>query len=347
MNKTICVTGGGTGGHLSVARSLIDEFYERGYEIIYIGSTKGADRDWFEEYPKIKKAYFLDTKGVVNQKLFGKIKSLFDILKQTFFCIKIFKQYNISQIISVGGFSAAAASFGAIFSKRDFFIHEQNSVMGSLNRLTSKKATEIFSSYDSSAIIKDYPINQKFFEYQRVRKNLNTIIFLGGSQGASAINNLAIKLAPQLQKMNINIIHQTGKNDYLKIKEEYKNLGIQAQVFDFSKDILEYMNKADFAISRSGASTLWELCALGLPSLFIPYPYAAADHQYYNAKFLSDKNLALVKRENELDNCIQDLETINLESISQELIKQINKDGVKKIVDKIISHQNTKENKNG
>jgi UDP-N-acetylglucosamine--N-acetylmuramyl-(pentapeptide) pyrophosphoryl-undecaprenol N-acetylglucosamine transferase len=339
MSKTICVTGGGTGGHLSVAKSLIDEFYARDYEIIYIGSTKGADKDWFENYDHIKKAYFLDTRGVVNQNIFGKISSLFAILKQTFFCIKVFNENSINQVISVGGFSAASASFAAIFSKRDFFIHEQNSVMGSLNKLTSKKATEIFSSYDEKAFIKDYPINQNFFEYQRVRKELKTIIFLGGSQGARAINNLAIKLAPKLQEMKINIIHQTGKNDFERIKEEYRNLQIEAEVFDFSKDILNYMNKADFAISRSGASTLWELCALGLPTLFIPYPYAAGDHQYYNAKFLADKKLAFVKRENELDSVLNQIQNPNLESISGELIKQINKDGVKKIVDKIISYQ--------
>jgi UDP-N-acetylglucosamine--N-acetylmuramyl-(pentapeptide) pyrophosphoryl-undecaprenol N-acetylglucosamine transferase len=339
MNKIVCVTGGGTGGHLSVAKSIINEFYDRGYKIIYIGSTKGADQDWFKNYPKIEKSFFLDTRGVVNQNLFGKVSSLFAILKQTFFCIKVFNKYQINHVISVGGFSAASASFAAIFSHRYFFIHEQNSVMGSLNKLTSKKATEIFSSYDAKASIKDYPIDPKFFEYQRIRTELNTIIFLGGSQGARAINNLALELAPKLKEMDIKIIHQTGKNDFERIKHEYKNLKIDAQVFDFSKDILEYMNQADFAISRSGASTLWELCALGLPSLFIPYPYAAGDHQYYNAKFLTDKNLAFVKRENELDDIITQIQTHDLQTISENLIKQINKDGVKKIVDKIISYK--------
>jgi UDP-N-acetylglucosamine--N-acetylmuramyl-(pentapeptide) pyrophosphoryl-undecaprenol N-acetylglucosamine transferase len=344
MSKTICITGGGTGGHLSVARTLIDEFYSRDYEVFYVGSTKGADREWFSDYPKIKKAYFLDTKGVVNQNFLGKFVSLFQILKQTFFCIKIFKEHNINQIISVGGFSAASASFGAILSRRQLFIHEQNSVMGSLNKLTSKKATEIFSSYDKKATIKDYPIDEKFFKYQRVRTEINSIIFLGGSQGAKAINNLALTLAPRLDEMGIKIIHQTGRNDFKRIQQEYHKLGIKCEVFDFSKDILEFMNKADFAISRSGASTLWELCALGLPTLFIPYPYAAADHQYYNAKFLSDKNLAFVKRENELENVLEQIKNPNLQTISEGLIKQINKDGVKKIVDKIVSYQNIKEN---
>lgn len=339
MNKVICITGGGTGGHLSVARSIIDEYHNRGYKIIYIGSQKGADKDWFENYKNIEQSIFLKSHGVVNQRFLGKILSVINIIKQSFFCMKIFKKYSIYQIISVGGFSAAPASFAAIFSRNQLFIHEQNSIMGSLNKLTSPFALELFSSYDTKAKIKDYPIDPKFFEYQRVRTKLNTIIFLGGSQGAKAINNLAIKLAPKLHEMGIKIIHQTGQNDFENILKQYKDFNIDAEVFDFSKDILEYMNKADFAISRSGASTLWELCALGLPSLFIPYPYAAGDHQYYNAKFLSDLQVALVKRENNLDMLLEQIQKVNLQDMSEKLIKLIKKDGVKKIVDKIISYE--------
>ena len=336
MNKYICVTGGGTGGHLSVARSLIDEFYARGFKIIYIGSTKGADQDWFENYPHIERSYFLQTSGVVNKKGFGKLFSLLNIIQQAFYCIKLFKQYQIEKIISVGGFSAAAASFGAILSNKQLFIHEQNSVMGSLNKITSKFAKELFSSYDTKALIKDYPINPKFFAHQRVRTQLQTIIFLGGSQGSRAINDFALQVAPILVKNNINIIHQTGKNDFERIKLNYEEQGIEATVFDFSPNILEYMNKSDFAISRSGASTLWELCALGLPALFIPYPYAASDHQYHNAKFLKDQNLALLERENQLNtNIINQIQSLSLNTLSSGLINSIKKDGVKKIADKI------------
>jgi UDP-N-acetylglucosamine--N-acetylmuramyl-(pentapeptide) pyrophosphoryl-undecaprenol N-acetylglucosamine transferase len=335
MNNVV-ITGGGTGGHLSVARSLIYEFEQRGCNVIFIGSTKGADKDWFEQEEKLHKAYFLDTKGVVNQRLFGKIKSLAMIFKAMITCIQIFKHYNVSKVISVGGFSAAPASFACLFSKNDFYIHEQNSVMGKLNQITSKFAKEVFTSYDKSSLVKDYPINQKFFEHQRVRETINPLIFLGGSQGATAINEFALKIAPTLEKNNINIIHQTGKNDFLKVQEHYKKLGIKALVFDFSKDILGYMNQADFAISRSGASTLWELCALGMPALYIPYPYAAKNHQYFNAKFLLDDNLCFLQTQEELsESILNDILKADIQDISQNLIKTIQKDGVKKIVSQI------------
>jgi UDP-N-acetylglucosamine--N-acetylmuramyl-(pentapeptide) pyrophosphoryl-undecaprenol N-acetylglucosamine transferase len=243
MSKNkIVITGGGTGGHLSVAKSLIDEFVSRGYDVIFIGSTKGADKSWFENYDKLYKSFFLDTKGVVNQSKLGKIKSMFMILKAMFLVLRIYKKYNIKKVISVGGFSAASASFASIFHSCDFYIHEQNSVMGKLNKITSKFAKEVFSSYDKSSLIKDYPINQDFFNHQRIRTEIKTIIFLGGSQGATAINNFAIEIAPLLKEKNINIIHQTGKNDFKSIKEKYQSLDIQSEVFDFTSDILSYMN---------------------------------------------------------------------------------------------------------
>ena len=341
-DEYVVVTGGGTGGHLSVARSLIDELYDRGYKVIFVGSTKGADKSWFEHYEKIERTYFLDTKGVVNQNIIGKFASLFAIVKFAFFCKKIFKEYGVKKVISVGGFSAASASFGAIISGTELYIHEQNSVMGNLNKVTSKYAKEVFSSYDLNSSIKDYPINHKFFDAARIRQEIKTVIFLGGSQGATAINNFAMKIALKLKEQNISIIHQTGKNDLQKCQEFYHANNIDAVVFDFDKEILEHMTKADFAVSRSGASSLWELCALGIPTLFIPYPHASSNHQYFNAKFLQDEKLCILKMQNELDNgdkIIEEMLNTNLEEISSKLIKMIKKDGVKQIIDKILSNQ--------
>lgn len=337
MSQTILITGGGTGGHLSVAKSFIDEFYARGYEVIFIGSTKGQDKKWFENYPLLSHTYFMNTKGVVNQNFLGKIVSLFMILQAVISSTKIIKKHNISKVISVGGFSAAAASFAAIITRTDFYIHEQNSVMGRLNTITSKFAKEIFSSYLESSKVKDYPIAQNFFEHQRVRSEVKTIIFLGGSQGATAINDFALKVAPKLTQMGISIIHQTGKNDFNKCEEKYKELNIEADVFDFSKQLLEKMTQADFAVSRAGASTLWELVALGIPTFFIPFPYAAANHQYYNAKYLLDNNLCFLQTQDQLDEdyffeCLGD----NIEFKSEKLLNTIHRDAVKNIVDIII-----------
>ncbi|MEA2050448.1 MAG: undecaprenyldiphospho-muramoylpentapeptide beta-N-acetylglucosaminyltransferase [Campylobacterota bacterium] len=334
MNKYIIVTGGGTGGHLSVAKAFINELNTQGYKVIFIGSTKGQDKKWFENEPSLYKAFFLKTQGVVNQKLFGKIYSLWLILKAVLKSIQIIKKYKVSKVISVGGFSAASASFASIITKTDFYIHEQNSVMGKLNKLTSKYAKEVFSSYLDTSKVKDYPIREEFFTKQRVRTNIKTIIFLGGSQGAKAINEYVIEVAPTLNNLGIKIIHQTGKDELKSIEEKYKTLNIDADVFDFSNNLIDKMQKADFAVSRSGASTLWELVALGIPTLFIPYPYAASNHQYYNAKYLLDNDLCFLKTQKELypKYLTTLLDNQHLNKISQNLIKTIHPNAVHNII---------------
>lgn len=336
----IVITGGGTGGHLAIAKAIKNELNKRGIKPIYIGSTYGQDRDWFANDDGFSQKYFFDTQGVVNKDFFGKVKSLFKIAFATKKAMGIFNQNDITKVISVGGFSAAAASFASVIQKKELYIHEQNSVMGKLNSTLKKYAKECFSSYDDNSTIKDYPIDLKFFENARLRDSIKSVIFVGGSQGARSINNFAIKVAPFLDSKNIKIIHQTGKEDYSHVASEYKRLGIVADVFNFSKELEKKIQEADFAISRAGASTLWELSASCVPTLFIPYPYASEDHQYHNAKFLFDKGLCFLKRENELqeEDFYDIITNQNIQQISQGLCNTIAKDGVVKLVDKILEN---------
>jgi len=333
----IAITGGGTGGHLSIARALKEEFNKKGIEPIFIGSLNGQDKTWFENEEGFSQKYFFNTKGVVNQNKIGKIISLSTIILYALKCFFIFKRHNIKKVVSVGGYSAAAASFGAVMFKKELYIHEQNAKTGSLNAKLRPYAKAFFSSYDDSSPIKDYPVREEFFKTKRVRESLDTIIFLGGSQGASFINNLAKSMAKSLKNRGINIIHQCGKKEYKELKKFYEKEALDVELYDFTNDMPTLLKKADLAISRSGASTLWELCANALPAVFIPYPYAAGDHQYYNAKFLEDKNLTKIFREKEAnpDNLLEYIDTIELSKISKNLTKIIDKNGAKKIIEYI------------
>lgn len=332
----IAITGGGTGGHLAIAKAFANELNSRGIKAIFIGSSSGQDKMWFENSDIFEATYFLNSSGVVNKRGFGRLKSLINILNLAFKCKKIFKFHKVSSVISVGGYSAAPAAFGAIIWGKKLYIHEQNAVIGRLNLILKPFAREFFSSYFEPKF--DYPVDEKFFKISRIRKNLNTILFLGGSQGANFINNLALNLAKDLDKNGIKIIHQCGQKDYETIVEKYKELNIKAEVFAFSKDIDLFMSRADFCISRAGASTIWELCAASLPTLFIPFPYAANNHQFYNAKFLNDQNAAMVLKENEIDNknLLNIIYNLNLEDVSQKLINLLNKNGSKVIIDRIL-----------
>ena len=243
----------------------------------------------------------------------------------------------------MGGYSAAPAAFAAIISRTPLFIHEQNAVIGSLNKLLKPLAKGFFSSYFKPVF--SYPVAERFFKTARLRSELKTVIFLGGSQGAAAINSLALKLAPTLTQKGVKIIHQCGKNALESLRKEYKKLGIggnELELFDFDPKIELKMNRADLAVSRAGAGTLWELAANALPSVFVPYPYAANDHQVFNAKFLVDQNLAefCFQKDGEVDaeEMLNLINEMDLKQISSKLAKQIDNDGARKIADEILKN---------
>lgn len=329
----LCITGGGTGGHLMIAEALVEACVKEGHEAIFIGSLKGQDRKYFEKNSKFSHVYFLDTTGVVNQKGFGKLNALFKVFLAFFKSRTILKKHQIDATYSVGGFSAAPASIATLSMFKPLFIHEQNAVEGRLNSLLKPYAKEFISAYDKSSPIKGYPVKEVFFKNARVREELKTIIFLGGSQGAKSINDLALSIAYKLDKKNIHIIHQAGESDYERVKTEYENKGIDADVYAFTKELPELIEKADLAVSRSGASTLWELTASGCPALFVPYPYAAADHQYHNALFIVENSLGWCEREGEdLRSKLLHILDEPLKEKSEKLLKYSHKDVASKMI---------------
>lgn len=291
------ITGGGTGGHLAIAKALQEALVIRGHEAIFIGSTSGQDYGWFGENSGFSKSYFLSTTGVVNRKGIAKIVALFKVLKALFSAWGLLRKHHIQAVISVGGFSAAPTAMAAVLTRYPLFIHEQNAVEGRLNRLLKPYAKAFFSSYDDASPLKDYPVNATLFKTARIRETIKCIIFLGGSQGARAINDLALEIAPLLHEKGIKIIHQCGDNDFERVSKTYQNLAIDAECFAFTKALPRYLEEADLAVTRSGASTLWEVCANALPAFFIPYPYAAGDHQFHNAKFIVQQELGWCERE--------------------------------------------------
>jgi len=336
---SIVMTGGGTGGHLVIIKAVKEELKDS--NLIYIGSTKGQDRAWFENDNDFREKHFLSTQGVVNQGVLGKFKSAYMLLKSTLQAIKILKKTNAKVVFSVGGFSAAPTSFASKILRIPLVIHEQNASMGSLNKLLKPYCDKFISSYSKENPI--YPIKKEFFQKARVRKRVKTVIFLGGSQGAVAINKLALKLARRLDEKGIKIIHQAGERNIQEVRQLYRDINVKATVFGFTDKLSDYMAEADFAIARAGASTLWELSAIGCPTLFIPYPYAFGDHQYYNAKFLQDQGVAWIMREDEVvpDKVMEILDE-DMEEKSKKLQELVPKDGALKIANILKEYEITK-----
>jgi len=310
----------------SVKEQLLDS------DLVYIGSTNGQDRAWFGDDNSFQYKYFLESRGVVNQNFFGKIKSIFMLIKAIREAMRLLDKHNAKVVFSVGGFSSAPTAFASKIRGIPLVIHEQNAHIGSLNTLLKPFADIFISSYIDESPIEAYPIKDIFFENAHIRDNIKTIMFLGGSQGAKAINTLAISLAPKLKEMGIKIIHQAGEGNIDEMAEEYKKLNIDVEIFGFSRELDRYMNMADFAITRAGASTLWELSALGIPTLYIPYPYASKDHQYHNAKYFVDKKLAWVMREDNIDrDKIIEILNQDMGDRSRGLIDSVKRDGSREI----------------
>lgn len=295
----VVFTGGGTGGHLVIALSLAEAAKKRGHRVIFIGSTSGQDRQWFGNSALFEKAYFLETTGVVNKNALGKIGALWKVARAVVESRALIDEFKADAVVSVGGFSAAPAALAAVTLKVPLYIHEQNAVTGKLNTLLRPYAKGFYSSYEGGEHHCDYPVNPRFFEKARTRKAVKTVIFLGGSQGAKFINDLALEMAPWLVEKGIAIIHQCGAKEEDRVKAAYRDLGIEAEVYGFTTEIPTLIERSDFAISRSGASTLWELCAARVPTFYIPFPHAAADHQYHNAHYVIEHDAGWCERQGE------------------------------------------------
>ena len=217
--------------------------------------------------------------------------------------------------------------------RKPLFIHEQNAVAGSLNRLLKPYAKRFISAYEKDCEIKGYPVKEEFFQGAHIREKLGTIIFLGGSQGAAAINNLALGVAKTLDAKGIKIIHQCGEKEYERVKAEYEKMGIAVELYPFSKELAQLVSKADMAVSRAGASTLWELCANGIVTFFVPYPYAAGDHQFYNAEFVVKEQMGWCEREAEqLEQKLLAVLDEPLSQKSQKLMQYANKNVADSII---------------
>lgn len=332
----LCITGGGTGGHLMIAESLVEAATQDGIEVIFIGSTQGQDKKYFANHSYFSHTYFLETTGVVNQKGFGKIKALWKVAKAFLQARKLLKHHHIDATYSVGGFSAAAASFASLSLFKPLFVHEQNAVTGRLNALLKPFAKRFISAYDPASPIQGYPVKEVFVKTARVRTELQTLIFLGGSQGAKAINDLALDVAWKLKKQGIKVIHQCGERDFERVSKAYEEKGIDdVELIGFSKELPSLIAKADMAISRSGASTLWELTTNGCPAFCIPYPYAAGNHQLANAHFIVEHTMGwCVEQSDELlkSKLLQAIKEPDLQTKSEKLLAYGNKDVVQQMI---------------
>ena len=317
QNPKFIISGGGTGGHIYPAIAIANEIKNRfpQAEILFIGASDKMEMQKVPQagYP-IKGLWIagIQRKITLQNAMFP--LKLVSSLAKSFGIIKSFKP---DVVIGTGGFASGAVLKMASMLGIPTVIQEQNSYPGITNKLLAKKAQRICVAYENlerffsseKLILTGNPVRQDLLSvnekrtealaYYKLDSTKKTILILGGSLGARRINQLIAKEVDWLLSQGVQIIWQCGKLYF----EEYKHFGNkqEVQVLSFIDRMDLVYAAADIVISRSGASSVSELCLVGKPVLFIPSPNVAEDHQTKNAQAIVDKHGAILIKENELD----------------------------------------------
>ncbi len=316
MSKRIIIAGGGTGGHIFPAIAIANALkkIDDSIEILFIGA-KG--RMEMEKVPQAGyKIEGLDIAGFNRSSLIKNIGLPFKLIKSMLQVRRIIKRFRPDAVIGVGGYSSFPVLKVAQGKGIPTFIHESNSFAGKSNKWLGKKATKVFTGTDGmekffpaeKIIITGNPVRKaiadanitrsegiKFFSLDGEKK---TMLVVGGSLGAKSINEAIDKGLDELLNAGLQIIWQTGKPYSAEAKE--RTDGKRAVwVNEFITQMEYAYAAADIVVARSGAMTVAELCVAKKPVLFVPYPFAAEDHQAVNAMRLVTKNAALMVKDSE------------------------------------------------
>ena len=313
----ILLSGGGTGGHIYPAVSIANELKKKypNANFLFVGAK---DRMEMEKVPQVGyKIKGLWISGIQRKLILKNLSFPFKLVSSLWNARKIIKKFKPTIVIGTGGFASGPTLYAANLSGIKTLIQEQNSYPGITNKLLSKKADRICVAYDGlerffpkNKIIKTgNPVRQdllgisnkseeatKFFGLKEGKK---TLVVLGGSLGARAINNLIAKNIQFLVENQVQVIWQTGKLYYEEFKKYDELEGIQTYAFLNRMDLT--YKAADVLISRAGASSISELCIVGKPVIFIPSPNVAEDHQTQNALSIVKEDAALLLKESELE----------------------------------------------
>ena len=355
------IAGGGTGGHIFPAIAIANAIrrLQPNANILFVGA-KGK-----MEMEKVPEAGYkiegLEIAGFNRSSLIKNIGLPFKLIKSFLQVKKILKAFKPDAVIGVGGYSSFPVLKQAQFSGIPTFIHESNSFAGKSNMMLGKRATKVFVASDNmdkffpkeKIVITGNPVRTviaqstisrsegiKFFGLD---ENKTTVLAVGGSLGARSINQALAERLEDFKSNNLQLIWQTGKTtaaEYIEKGKGYTNI----KVSEFITDMEMGYAAADVVISRAGAMAVAELCVAGKPVIFVPFPFAAEDHQTVNAQHLVDKHAAFMVKDSEAnERLVNDvIQLAKDEAMQQELKINISKLAIKN-ADEIIAKEIIRE----
>lgn len=323
----VIIAGGGTGGHLFPGIAIAAEFIAKdpGSSILFVGTGNPFEKS------TVGKAGFnhksITAEGIKGRGFLKQLRSVLKIPRGMFESFKIIKDFNPHLVVGVGGYSAGPVILTAWLLGIKTALHEQNIIPGITNRILSRFACRIYVSFEGTnlpaapgkTLVAGNPLRREILDSAKpdaakpdaAKANTGTgkrhekpftVLILGGSQGAHSIN-MAIgdALGHLKEKERYLFIHQTGASDEKSVAGFYARSGIACIVKPFFDDMAMRYTQADLIICRAGATTVAEVTAMGRGAIFIPFPFAADDHQAKNARALSDAGAAEIITESDLN----------------------------------------------
>ena len=299
----LLIAASGTGGHLFPALAVAEELSD--YELEWLGVSNRLETSLVPEKYQLN---IISVEGF--QQGFGikTVKIAFRFISSIFQVQKLIKEHQIDAVFTTGGYIAAPAILAARLQKKPTILHESNFIPGKVTRLLSRWCNIIALGFEGTTeylpqVETQYvstPVRSQFLYPQKldlpIPPNAILIVVVGGSQGAVAVNRLIRQVAASWLEMGAYIVHLTGEKDPDVESLEHS----QYLHLPFYDNMAGLLQRANLAISRAGAGTLTELAITGTPAVLIPYPYAAEDHQTYNAQVFANAGAAVVYQQSEL-----------------------------------------------
>jgi UDP-N-acetylglucosamine--N-acetylmuramyl-(pentapeptide) pyrophosphoryl-undecaprenol N-acetylglucosamine transferase len=319
----VAIACGGTGGHLFPGLAVAEELKKRGCTVALLISPKDVDQQAVKSARGFE-IFTLPAVGLQNKNYFSFAKSFWNSFRAS---RKIFKQRPPDAVLAMGGFTSAPPILAARKFRAKTFLHESNTIPGRANRFLSRFVDEAFVGFPEAAArlrakkvsTTGTPVRLQFCSSGResahsenqsrltsaaaiescraalgLDPNRPVILVMGGSQGASGLNEMILSVLPLLAEKNWQWLHLTGASDFEKVKKSYASRGLNAFVKPFLAEMDLALGAATASVSRSGASSLAEIAAMRLPSLLVPYPTAADNHQFFNARAFETTGAARV-----------------------------------------------------
>jgi len=304
MNASItkvAIMAGGTGGHIFPGLAVAKKLSEKNAKVVWLGAIGGMEEKLVEQHNIPIK--LLKIKGLRGKGIKGLLTLPFKLFSATRAAAKYFKQEQIDAVISMGGYVAGPGGLAARFKRIPLLVHEQNSKFGMTNKYLAKWAKKVLTGFNLNGLYGSQwvgnPVRKEIEECAKAKKSdqrLN-ILIIGGSLGANSLNTRVPELLHELiDSDSISIKHQCGKNNKEITQENYPNSSV-VEVHEFINDMAAAYSWADLVIARAGALTIAEINAVGLPAIFVPYPYAVDDHQTSNAENIVENNAGYIWQE--------------------------------------------------